>query len=706
MNKKYVSVLIALILFCSLSTVNISGETSPGKIYEGNQSVIYRNVTVYAPAVATTDDGYVGVISTITVTIQNNGSGRVFVDTHPLTQVDMQGSARLAVKVASTLVRNDKTCDLNPDKFDYFFVVRTSSPIIGGPSAGGVMTVATVSLLEEFSINNRTVMTGMINPDGSIGPIGGITHKVDAANSVGANRFLIPRGQNIYTEMVTTTESTNGWIRTVTKPVQRNIADYAMDNYGIEVNEVEDINDALMYFTGHRFDTNQSTSIINTEDYNTSMKPLATRLLSQSERALENSTETIEKSGISNYYHGSYKDYVEEEVDNAKETLKEAKRWFNESLYYSSTSKSFQSLIHSRFVEYACGYYEYGNETWIESLLDDAQNIYENASKTAKNAKINGYITLQSVGAAQRRVSETHSYLSSAKDSYENIGFFTFSEVMDFLYNIAFVVERCNSVSWWIEIGENFNDTGNIANNTIENLALEYIEEAQQSVFYSNVIIGEISNSYGDSTSYLSSAQNLIDSAQDDLDKGYSAASLFEALEALVKANIAIEIIGTNAEEKVDYASENANKNIANIRNSGIEPILAVSYYEFAETLKNESSFDSALIYYKYSGMIAGALSYTNISCGTTSSTYVGIPKVSSGNNIYQTILLYGFSFLIIIGIGVILGMGLGLVIAGGKSKKEKKKIIYRKKEISKDPSDYPNNQIPKSIRDYYKKNK
>ncbi|GAG79599.1 unnamed protein product, partial [marine sediment metagenome] len=148
-----------------------------------------------------TDTGYVGVISTITVTIQN-GTGRVFVDTLPLTQIDMQGSARLAVKVASNLVENDDNCTENPSNYDYFFVVRTSAPIIGGPSAGAIMTVAAIALLERWDINNWTVMTGMINPDGSVGPIGGIPQKIDAAHSVGATRFLIPKGQGTYTETI------------------------------------------------------------------------------------------------------------------------------------------------------------------------------------------------------------------------------------------------------------------------------------------------------------------------------------------------------------------------------------------------------------------------------------------------------------------------------------------------------------------------
>jgi len=139
---------------------------SAGEISEGNISLEYRNVTVYAPAVSQLGTGYVGVISTITVSIQGNGSGRVFVDTLPLTDVDMQGSARLAVKVASALVSADTRPHLEPRTCDFFFVVRTTSPMIGGPSAGAIMTVAVVALLENWTLDNDTVMTGMINPDG------------------------------------------------------------------------------------------------------------------------------------------------------------------------------------------------------------------------------------------------------------------------------------------------------------------------------------------------------------------------------------------------------------------------------------------------------------------------------------------------------------------------------------------------------------
>ncbi|MFO8078574.1 MAG: S16 family serine protease, partial [Thermoplasmatota archaeon] len=255
-KKAYKTILLLTLVLLMLQTISVQTTiaTTPGEISNENISIEYRNVTVYAPAVGQTADGYVGVISTVTVTIQNQGSGRVFVDTLPLAQIDMQGSARLAVKVASALVENDPNCSVNPDNYDYFFVIRTKSPIIGGPSAGGILTTAVVALLEGWDLDDQTVMTGMINPDGSIGPIGGITKKIDAANSVGATRFLIPEGQGTYTETIYETIQTAWGQQIVSHQVTRNVSDYAQENYGIEVVEVADIKDVIYYYTGYEYE--------------------------------------------------------------------------------------------------------------------------------------------------------------------------------------------------------------------------------------------------------------------------------------------------------------------------------------------------------------------------------------------------------------------------------------------------------------------
>lgn len=701
MIKKIAITIIILAILCPWSSQFASADSTPGQIYEGSAAIIYRNVTVYAPAVASTDQGYVGVISTVTVTIQSNGSGRVFVDTLPLTQVDMQGSARLAVKVASALVDSDESCDVDPSNFDYFFVVRTSSPIIGGPSAGAIMAVATISLLENWEMNNKTVMTGMINPDGSIGPIGGIPQKIDVANSVGATHFLIPKGQGTYVEWETTTDPLTGWI--VTSPVTRNVADYAWDNYQMSVTEVADVNEALENFTGYRFFYNESDGELTTEDYIASMMPLATTLLEDSRQEYENAESKLENSSIPNNYPTYYKNEITDYLNAAESRLKNSEENYENETYYTSTSKSFQSLIYSRFVLYACDYWDSENTEFIEDLLQEVKTWYNDAAEKAKNAEIDGFISLQSVGAAQRRASEAKQYLDEAESMYNN-GLRRYSEVLDYLYKLAFVVERSNSISWWINIGSYFNETEILDEDTLDDLALEYIEEAQQAYIYSSIILSEMGATTGDSANYLSNAESLLETARDDLEKGYPAAALFEALEATVRANLAIEIIGAEPEDKIELASENAISKIARSRQQGIEPVLAVSYYEYGESLANESEYDSALLYYKYSGMIAGALGFTEATTGV-SSRYVGLPQIHIPTENWSLIIA------IVAILSAVAGIGLGLIISGISPKKEKvhKKWVQKRIDDYKKISKYPyfsKEDMPRSIKDYYKKTK
>jgi uncharacterized protein len=686
MKKKiFLLGIMSIILFSSFC--HYSTATIPGDIQEGDISLNYRNVTVYAPAVAQTESGYTGVISTITVTIQNNGSGRVFVDTLPLTQIDMQGSARLAVKVAGTLVKNDENCSVNPSEYDYFFVVRTSSPIIGGPSAGAIMTVATVALLENWPMNNFTIMTGMINPDGSIGPVGGIVQKIDAAASVGATRFLIPKGQGTYTDLVTETIVEGNMKTVITRSVVKNVADYALDTYGIEVIEVEDINEAVYFFTGYNFTVITSDDNITTQDYSEFMKPLASTLLEEAENLYNNASELFDNTSIPNYYPTYYRSQIGDILNTAEEILADSKLWFEEGLYYSSTTKSFQSLINSRTVFYACEYYNSeNNDAYISSLLDEVGSYFNNESVRARSANIDGIISLQCIGAAQTRASDAEQFLSEAEAEYNSNNY----DFLSLVYKTAFTMERSRSVGWWIGFASYFNETGIVNMTVLENLAAEYIEDAQQASVYSSVILQQIGEFTGTLVDYLTSADELLAAARDNLKKDYPAAALFESLKALVRANLAIEMIDTSSEDKIDRARDSASSRISQSRLMGMEPLLAVSYYELGQVFANESNYDDALIYFKYSGIIAGALGFTNFSSYSAStSRFVGTPEVNLEGVWWFNHPEFFFYFAIV---GALAGLGIGLII-GSLLGKQKKKDDY-------------NDWTPRSIEDYYKKHK
>ena len=65
---------------------------------------------------------------------------------------------------------------------------------IGGPSAGMMFSLAVIDKLTPGALNGGKFVagTGTINEDGEVGPIGGIVHKVHAAQEAGAELFLAP----------------------------------------------------------------------------------------------------------------------------------------------------------------------------------------------------------------------------------------------------------------------------------------------------------------------------------------------------------------------------------------------------------------------------------------------------------------------------------------------------------------------------------
>lgn len=116
--------------------------------------------------------------------------------------------------VTVTFVRGDGdkedatiTLGTNPEDKDQplLGVTMTSEPAgdinvtynlndVGGPSAGMIFSLAVIDKLSPGELNGgRNVAgTGTIREDGTVGPIGGITHKIEGARDGGAELFLAP----------------------------------------------------------------------------------------------------------------------------------------------------------------------------------------------------------------------------------------------------------------------------------------------------------------------------------------------------------------------------------------------------------------------------------------------------------------------------------------------------------------------------------
>lgn len=65
---------------------------------------------------------------------------------------------------------------------------------VDGPSAGGLMTIGVLAAVRGDTVRQDAAMTGTINPDGTIGPVGGIPYKIEGAAKLGKKLVLIPAG--------------------------------------------------------------------------------------------------------------------------------------------------------------------------------------------------------------------------------------------------------------------------------------------------------------------------------------------------------------------------------------------------------------------------------------------------------------------------------------------------------------------------------
>ena len=121
--------------------------------------------------------------------------------------------------------------------------------IVDGPSAGAVITAILVSLLLNKSVDYSIYVTGTINPDGSIGKVGGILEKSLVAAENGAKLFIVAEGEENITIYIKVEKEVFPGVYIISYiPKQVNIQEYLEGKgYDISVVGVSNINELLNY---------------------------------------------------------------------------------------------------------------------------------------------------------------------------------------------------------------------------------------------------------------------------------------------------------------------------------------------------------------------------------------------------------------------------------------------------------------------------
>jgi uncharacterized protein len=202
---------------------------------------------VYATSnvVAVNSQDNTGIIGKVTAEIRPGGKGRVLINTNPFLETDTQQSAEIATKVAESYTGKSLA-----DR-DIIFSFNITGEVLGGPSAGAAMTTAVIAAIEGKTVRSDVAVTGTINNDSSVGPIGGVLEKAQAAAENNMTLFLIPEGQGKlqYYERNVSEQRIGRFIyqRIYYTPKTVDVNNYTMTQWNMPTKEVATIKDVVGY---------------------------------------------------------------------------------------------------------------------------------------------------------------------------------------------------------------------------------------------------------------------------------------------------------------------------------------------------------------------------------------------------------------------------------------------------------------------------
>jgi uncharacterized protein len=224
----------------------INYEVSP----ESNSTETLTPITVpdvfYASSniVAVSSYDNSGVLGTVDIEIRP-GKGRVLMNTNPFLEPDTQQSAETAASVAESFTKR------NLSDRDIILSFNITGQVLGGPSAGAAMTTAMIAAIEGKNVDKKVAVTGTIEQDGSIGQIGGVLEKAQAAADTGVGIFLVPEGQGTVTYYEKKTEQRQigrfVYQRVYYTPKTIDLNNYTMTQWSMATKEVSAINEVVGY---------------------------------------------------------------------------------------------------------------------------------------------------------------------------------------------------------------------------------------------------------------------------------------------------------------------------------------------------------------------------------------------------------------------------------------------------------------------------
>lgn len=204
---------------------------------------------------------------------------------------DLSDGAGLQWRATAYMAAVLAATSLNKQLSDYHFSVFARGAI-DGPSGGALVAATFLALLTKQDIRSDVAITGALNPDGSVAPVGGLPQKLTAAKRKGKILFGYPKGQQRVADENQCTKDEKQQRKCQTVDVQE-----LARQHSIEAREIADIYDAYELLTGKRLQYAEPldrTAMDLDRDDRRILSGLTERWLAKSEGIF---TKTIQKKG-------------------------------------------------------------------------------------------------------------------------------------------------------------------------------------------------------------------------------------------------------------------------------------------------------------------------------------------------------------------------------------------------------------------------
>ncbi|MEM5793150.1 MAG: S16 family serine protease [Candidatus Aenigmatarchaeota archaeon] len=514
-----------------------------------------------------------GTVGNVTVEVQP-GKGRILIDTKPFQGVYTQDSERVAVKVASDVT------GFNFSKYDVIYSIVTDAYVVDGPSAGGILTLATIAAVEGKNTSKNFAMTGTIQEDGTIGQVSEIFAKAKAAADAGVTLLLIPKGQryqNQYVKKVRIPQP--GWYIETIEPVSVDIVEYAKENWDMSVYEVSNIKEAMKYAFGKIPEKTIESKIIEID--NTTIPTFNSPLSSYNEfsdmvsdeiKVAEEKLNRVSRKLYSSSLPEDIKLDLNEMLKSSEEYINNGKEIQKRGYAYSAANEGFKSIITTDVVEDLINYYTYG-PSYIRTRIDEVKkNINEtNELVILKTEKmICNPEKFEWAVASQERLTYAENRINS----------------LDTKMNPVEIFYGINTAEEWLVISKTFLKTNNNFPYN-KDCVLKFKEMAESSIREAENQILIVRSTGYDTTE----EEWYLNAAKSEFEKGWYITAIYDSATAKVKSKIGSKFENKNIGEI--YSSFNKTEVVPESLISAI--FFEHSHYNMYHGIKENSKEESIL---------------------------------------------------------------------------------------------------------------